>query len=130
MSEITSTDRNNQPNDTVTENSTEIVTNNEIFVDTETYSIVDYIIAIYENKWKVDKIVDTDPEDEGGFMYNVSFIEKRKKMFHWPGKKDIIWYKNTDIKCKLNTLAPSGKSVRMYKLESAEWDKISNLDDM
>jgi hypothetical protein len=91
VSEITSTDRNNQPNDTVTESSTEIVTDSEIFVDTETYSIVDYIIAIYENKWKVDKIVDTDPEDEGGFMYNVSFIEKRKKMFHWPRKKDIIW---------------------------------------
>ena len=104
VSEITSTDRNNQPNDTVTENSTEIVTDNEMFVDTETYNIVDYIIAIYENKWNVDKIVDTDPEDESGFMYNVSFIEKHKKMFHWPGKKDIIWYKNTDIKCKLNTL--------------------------
>jgi hypothetical protein len=73
VSEITSTDRNNQPNDTVTENSTEIVTDNEMFVDTETYNIVDYIIAIYENKWNVDKIVDTDPEDESGFMYNVSF---------------------------------------------------------
>ena len=85
---------------TVTENSTEIVTDNDTFVDTETYNIVDYILAIYENKWNVI------------------------------GKKDIIWYKNTDIKCKLNTLAPSGKSGRMYKLESAELDKISSLDDM
>ena len=74
---------------TVTENSTEIVTDNDTFVDTETYNIVDYIIAIYENKWNVGKIVDTVPEDEGGFMYNVSFIEKRKKMFQWPRKKTL-----------------------------------------
>jgi hypothetical protein len=55
----------------------------------------DYVIAIYENKWYVGKIVDTDLEGENGFMYNVSFREKRKKMFQWPRNKDIIWYKNT-----------------------------------
>ena len=67
-SEITSTNRNDQPNDTVTENSTEIVTNNETVDDTETYDIEDYVIAIYENKWHVGKIVDTDLEGVNGFM--------------------------------------------------------------
>ena len=115
---------NDHANDTVTKNSAEIVTD-----DTETYDIGDYIIAIYENKWYVGKIVNTDLEDENGFMY-VSFMEKRKKMLQWPRNKDIIWCKNIDIKFKLRTPIPSGKSERMYKLESAEWVKISNFDKM
>ena len=69
---------------------------------------------------------DTNLEDENRFMYNVSFMEKREKMFQWPRNKDIIWCKNTDIKFKLST----GKSERMYKLESAEWVKILNFDNM
>jgi hypothetical protein len=113
---------NDHANDTVTKNSAEIVTD-----DTETCDIGDYIIAIYENKWYVGKFVNTDLEDENGFMY-VSFMEKGKKMSQWPRNKDIIWY--IDIKLKLRTPIPSGKSERMYKLESDEWVKISNFDNM
>ena len=94
-SEITSTNRNDQPNDTVTENSTESVTNNETVDDTETYDTWRLRNCYLRKQWYVGKIVDTDLEGENGFMYNVSFREKRKKMFQWPRNKDIIWYKNT-----------------------------------
>lgn len=57
------------------------VTNSVIQADCS-YEIDQYVVALYDGRWYIAKITDKDEDDE--FPYQISFMEKKKKMFAWP----------------------------------------------
>ena len=124
-SEITSTDTTEkQDEQNVDEMETGESTDQE-----ESYDIGEYVVAMYENNWYVGMIEKIDPTDENGYIYNISFMERHKKMFQWPQfRKDITWRRKCDVKFKVMNPTPSGKSKRMFNLDSSDWAKISDID--
>lgn len=98
--------------------------------DDMSYSIDEFVVAKYESRWYIGKIIDEDPDDENGYIYQISFMEKRKNMFQWPMNKDILWCRKTDIAFNLEPPIPSGKSGRMYKLKTDDWTKYCEIAEM
>ncbi|VDI81992.1 Hypothetical predicted protein [Mytilus galloprovincialis] len=88
------------------------------------YSIADYVAAIYLNKWYIAQIKTIDIEDN---TIEISFLEKKKAMFQWPSRSDIIWVDRKDILCKISNPQPSVKSKRMLKVNHEDAAKIEKL---
>ncbi|XP_060564531.1 uncharacterized protein LOC132723774 [Ruditapes philippinarum] len=82
------------------------------------------VAAVYEKAWYIGKVEDKD-EEEGD--YQINFMEKAKKMFKWPQVEDCIWRDSCDILCVVETLQPSGKSMRLFKIDAEEKAKIEKL---
>lgn len=73
----------------------------------------------------LQKIIDKDEDDE--FPYQISFMEKKKKMFAWPKPPDVLWCKTSDIVYTINEPKPSGKSKRLFIINNNLWGKLDNL---
>lgn len=43
------------------------------------YEIDQYVVVLYDGRWNIAKITEKDEDDE--FPYQISFMEKKKKMF-------------------------------------------------
>lgn len=89
------------------------------------YEIDQYVVALYDGRWYIAKITDKDEDDE--FPYQISFMEKKKKMFAWPKTPDVLWCKTSDIVYTINEPKPSGKSKRLFIIDSDLWEKLDNL---
>lgn len=61
------------------------------------------------------------------FPYQISFMEKKKKMFAWPKTPDVLWCKTSDIVYTINEPKPSGKSKRLFIIDNDLWEKLDNL---
>lgn len=84
----------------------------------------EFVAVIYDRNWFIGQIVDKDP-DEGD--YEINFMAKAKQMYKWPTVEDRIWVDHNDVLCVINTLEPSGKSQRLFKMSSEEQEKVSDL---
>jgi hypothetical protein len=84
----------------------------------------DYVAAVYESDWFIGKIVDTDVDDG---EVEISFMEKTKHLYRWPGRQDKIWVSIHDVLCAIHKPTETGKSRRMFKLEEDEETKILAL---
>jgi hypothetical protein len=89
-------------------------TNTHEIIVTEV-SVDDFIACIYENQWYVGKILDMDDQD-----VQVTFLEKAKAKFRWPTSPDIIWCNKENVIYKLDSLEPSGKSERFWKINAED----------
>ena len=65
----------------------------------EKFQLGQCAVAIYEGKWYIGKIVETDSDDESDYTYQISFLEK-KIFFQWSSLQDIIWCRITNIMFK------------------------------
>ena len=61
------------------------------------------VVAIHEGK--LYKIVETDPDDESGYSYQIS----RSFFFQWASQQDIIWCRRMYIMFKVSDPKQSGK---------------------
>ncbi|KAL3864474.1 hypothetical protein ACJMK2_006153 [Sinanodonta woodiana] len=84
----------------------------------------EFVAVIYDRNWFIKQILDKDP-DEGD--YEINFMAKAKQMYKWPTVEDRIWVDHNDVLCVINTLEPSGKSQRLFKMSSEEKEKVSDL---
>ncbi|WAR17258.1 hypothetical protein MAR_031852 [Mya arenaria] len=98
-----------------------------VSIDTqEKYHAGDYVAASYLNRWYIGEIMNCDDEDN---TYEITFLEKRKKMFQWPTRPDEIWVNYDDILCKVSTPVASGKSKRMLVLPDNDFERVERLFD-
>jgi cell fate regulator YaaT (PSP1 superfamily) len=88
-------------------------TNTHEIIVTEV-SVDDFIACIYENQWYVGKILDMDDQD-----VQVTFLEKAKAKFR-PTSPDIIWCNKENVIYKLDSLEPSDKSERFWKINAED----------
>lgn len=61
------------------------------------------------------------PGDEHGYVYQISFKEKRKTMFQWPGNKSIV--------CSKTDIEPPTPSGTVYKT-NRNFAKLLNVTDI
>lgn len=54
-------------------------------------------------------------------------MERKKQLFQWPAREDILWIPVTDVICKVTEPVYTGKSKRMLKLLPEDKEKIPNL---
>lgn len=54
-------------------------------------------------------------------------MERKKQLFQWPAREDILWIPVTDVICKVTEPVYTGKSKRMLKLLPEDKEKILNL---
>jgi len=84
----------------------------------------DFVAAVYESDWYIGQIVDMDESDS---EVEVKFMTKAKSMYKWPQCEDRLWDKASAIVCTVQSLAPSGKSKRLFKMSTEEESKIELL---
>ena len=89
------------------------------------YNKGDYVVAKYTGNWYVGKIVDVDNDDD--LPFKVSFMEKKKRMYQWPCREDVIWCKRSDVLLEIDAPLPSGKSRRMFHLSAADRERTELL---
>lgn len=83
----------------------------------------EYVAAKYDRTWYIAKILQIDDSDE----VEVTFMERKKQLFQWPAREDILWIPVTDVICKVTEPVYTGKSKRMLKLLPEDKEKILNL---
>ncbi|WAR19995.1 hypothetical protein MAR_001833 [Mya arenaria] len=109
----------------VAEISTEAVDSNKenmsVLNDIEVGS---FVAAVYEKAWYIGQVEAKD-DDDGDVQIN--FMENAKQMFKWPQTKECVWCDADDILCEVKTLQPSGKSMRLFKLNPDEKENIEVL---
>jgi hypothetical protein len=81
----------------------------------------DFVAVVYDAKWFLGKIEEIDREEND---CEINFLTNAKHMFRWPTTPDLLWVDQTHILCKVKSLVPSGKSARLYKVNSDEKDAI------
>ena len=84
----------------------------------------DFISGVYLAKWYIGEVVDVDPEDD---ELEIKFMEQKKKLFQWPTREDSLWLPRKDILCKIDEPSQTGKSGRMYRLQTIDLDRIEKL---
>ena len=89
----------------------------------ETYHVDDYVAASYLGHWYICKIMNCDDEDN---TFEITFLQKRKRMFQWPTRPDEIWVNYEDILCKV---LASGKSKRMLVLRDGDFERVEQVFD-
>lgn len=92
----------------------------------ETYHVDDYVAASYLGHWYIGKIMNCDDEDN---TFEITFLQKRKRMFQWPTRPDEIWVNYEDILCKVSTPLASGKSKRMLVLRDGDFERVEQVFD-
>ena len=85
-----------------------------------------FVAATYDNKVYIGQIIDIDMDDE--LPYKISFMESSKSLFRWPKHADVIWCMKADILFTISAPTPSGKTKRLYKIDSHDFDKIQQYD--
>ncbi|XP_061183299.1 uncharacterized protein LOC133191568 [Saccostrea echinata] len=85
-------------------------------------NIGDFVAAYYDVEWYVGKVVDKD-DDDGEF--EISFMEKRKELYRWPGKPDKLWVSADKIICIIDEPIPTGKYGGLHKLSNENQSKIA-----
>lgn len=96
----------------------------ELLEKNDTYTIDEYVAAVYLDNWYIGQIRDIDTDDN---TVEVSFLEKKKSLFQWPSRSDIIWVDNSSVLCKISPPKPSGKSKRMLVVNPIDIIKIEEL---
>ena len=81
-----------------------------------------YVAALYDKKWYIAKVVEIHGKDGN---LEVSFMERKKALFIWPDHEDKLLIEPTEILCKVSSPVPTGKFVRMFKLQTADLDKLT-----
>ncbi|XP_046548265.1 uncharacterized protein LOC124258241 [Haliotis rubra] len=81
------------------------------------YNVGEFVAALYSGRWYIGKVETVDPEDS---EYEINFMESKKSNFQWPAHEDVIWCKESDVICHINTPVPSGKSKRMYTITKSD----------
>jgi hypothetical protein len=79
------------------------------------FKVGDFVAVVYDAKWFIGKIEEIDREEND---CEVNFLTNAKHMFRWPTTPDLLWVDQTHILCKVKSLVPSGKSARLYKVNS------------
>lgn len=85
------------------------------------YSVDDFVVAMYSEKWYIGKIIEIDESDNEA---EIPLMKRKKIMFQWPNTEDIIWLCLKDILCKIKDPVPSGKSARFYRINGDDLSKI------
>ena len=80
-----------------------------------------YVAALYD-KWYIAKVVEIHEKDGN---LEVSFMERKKAWFILPDHEDKLLIEPTEILCKVSSPVPTGKFVRMFKLQTADLDKLT-----
>ena len=83
----------------------------------------DYIAAKYDGTWYIAKVLQIDNADD---EVEVIFMERKKQLFQWPVRDDILWIPFKDVICKVSEPVYTGKSKRMLKLLPDDKEKILN----
>ncbi|WAR25258.1 hypothetical protein MAR_010962 [Mya arenaria] len=81
----------------------------------------DFVAALYESKWYIGQVVDNDIDNA---ELEINFMTRAKEMNKWPQYEDRIWIESNDIICRVQSLSPSGKSERLFRLSTEEAEKI------
>lgn len=74
----------------------------------------DFVIAVYEDKCYVGKVLEIDETDQ---TVNVDFMTqcgKIKNRYKWPSTKDTLWVKVTEILRLIDAPVATGKAGRMF----------------
>ena len=83
---------------------------------TQSYSIDDF-----ESGWYIGKIIDKDSYDENFHIHQISFQEKRKKIFmQWPVNKNMLWCRDTEIAFLIRTTFSIWKIYLKEKLKTGD----------
>ena len=77
------------------------------------YKKGDFVVARYDSKWYIGKILELDPEDGDA---HIRFFTKRDKTrsFKWPSKPDELWIEYPDILMKIDAPMQKGKNRAVY----------------
>lgn len=84
----------------------------------------DYVGAVYDDNWYVGKI-ETIDENDG--EVEVSFMERKKQLFQWPRRDDILWLSKGDLLCTIKPPFETGKSKRMYKIADDDLSRCTAM---
>ena len=79
----------------------------------------DYVAAVYDDAWYIGLVSDSDESE-----VEVNFMQKKKQLYQWPKQEDLIWIKRDEVLCKIESPVATGKSKRMFKLESGTEEEI------
>jgi len=88
------------------------------------FDVGSVVAVVYDEAWYVGEIRGRDDQDG---EYEVKFMEKAKEMYRWPRYEDRLWVQKEAIICLLTSLKPSGKSSRLFKLDSEEKHVVEEL---
>lgn len=79
----------------------------------------DFVAAVYEGSWYIGQVKDIVEHDA-----EISVMQKRRCLFQWPTREDVIWVDCPNVLCKVKELIPYGKSKKMFKLDQEEQEQI------
>ena len=111
---MSSDEQTNQPN---TSKNTNTSCNPQIPM----HNAGEFVATKYSGQWYIGKIKTVDIDER---EYEIQFMERKKCSFQWPDHEDIIWRKEKDVICKINTPLPSGKRQRMFTVSKEDQQKI------
>ena len=80
-----------------------------------------YVAAIYNDDWYVGKVLELDASEND---VEISFMEQHKQFYQWPRRADKLWVDIGDILCLVSPPIPTGKSERMFRIDSQDKDTI------
>ncbi len=83
-----------------------------------------FVAAVYLGHWYIGRITQVDKSDQ---TLEISFLEKKKSLFQWPKRADIIWVDCDDVVCEVAAPVPSGKSKRMLSLNKDDITLVERL---
>ena len=86
-----------------------------------------FVIALYEQRPYVGKVVDMDEEE-----FEITFMEsgsKVQKSLKWPRVEDKLWVSKQDVMCKVQEPQAIGKGKRTYRLVEEDSLKFQEIAD-
>ena len=85
-----------------------------------------HVAAVYEAQWYVGRVLSVDTIDE----VEITFLERKKSLFQWPSRPDVVWVPRKDVPGIVSELQPCAKTGRMLKLFQPDHHAVSIAFDM
>ncbi|XP_071500413.1 uncharacterized protein [Diadema antillarum] len=95
--------------------------------ESTTYETDDWVAAVYDERWYIGKVIESDEEDVHiSFMAQSSGSHLEDK-FKWPQKKDEIWVSRKEVLCHIEEPKRDAISKRLFKLSANQKQTIENV---
>lgn len=75
------------------------------------YNINDWLAIEYDSEWYIGKVLAVETDE-----CEVTFMQKVKGKFKWPGNEDRLWVPFSDILCSIPEPTATGRTQRLYEL--------------
>ena len=90
------------------------------------YLADDYVAAVYNGNWYIGQVIQDDKQDR---ELEISFMQRKKELYQWPSRKDVIWVPYDHVLTKLKPPTASGKTRRMLKFDKEDMKTVVDSFD-